>query len=428
MMIFLKRLARHPILLGCIVFVLQLLIILSICPEKKWGDAWLSLASHWDSEWYKAIAQYGYINNDGPSHCGLQNANVVFFPGYPYIARLLVVGLHVDARIALLIVSQSATLGFWCCLFFLLRHLSLRQQCYAALLILAFPTSWFIDMAYAESLFILSCCLMLWWATEQRWLGSAMSGVLMTATRLIGLPVVIAPFLSGLILNFSQFKLAVRHKNGDWIKQTLIRPYAQVALGALGCLGFFIYCAYYLGSWHLYFDMERVHWSGTADPLFLFKLPTWVPPPWAYGMDMAPPLPNNWSKVLRFDFFRVAAYTFSEILVPCFMWLGVFFLYRLVRQTRRLDEKSLTWFLAGLLVLVFTCFSLATRHYESMSRCLLPVWVLWIISDALNQNGSLFFRTPQSSYFRTGMSGVLVLSIGLWIELLNRFFLGWWVA
>ncbi len=424
----LKKRLQHPILLGCSVFALQLLIILSICPEKSWVDSWLSLASHWDSEWYKAIAQYGYINIDGPIHCGLRNANVVFFPGYPYLARLLVVGLHVDATVALLIVSQSAALGFWCCLFYLLRHLSLLQQCYAALLILAFPTSWFLDMAYAESLFILACCLMLWWATEKRWLGSAVSGVLMTATRLIGLPVVAAPFLAGFILNFSQFKLAVQNTNGAWVGQVVIRPYVMLALGSMGCLSFFIYCAHYFGSWHLYFDMERAHWSGTADPLFLFKLPTWVPPPWGYGMDMAPFLPNNWSKLLRFDFFRVAAYTFSEILVPLFMWLNVFFLYRFFKKSRLIDEKSLTWFLAGLLVLLFSCFSLATRHYESMSRCLLPVWILLVVSDALNQQGSFFFRRLQPIYCRMAIGCVLVISLGFWIELLNRFFLGWWVA
>lgn len=415
-------------LLGCTVFALQLLIILSLCPEKQWGDAWLSLASHWDSEWYKAIAQYGYINIDGPTHCGLQNANVVFFPGYPYIARLLVLALHIAPDVAVLLVSQTATLGCWCGLFFLLRACPLRKQGYAAVLILAFPTSWFMDMAYAESLFILSCGGMLWWASEQRWLRSGMAGVLMTATRLIGLPVVIAPFLSGFILHFSQLKLAVQQKNGDWIKQTFIRPYTLVTLGSLGCLGFFIYCANYFGSWHLYFDMERVHWSGTADPLFLFRLPTWVPPPWGYGLDRAPSLPNYWSQILRLDCFRIAAYTFSEILVPVFMWLNLGFLYRLMKQSRSLDQKSLTWFFAGLLVLLFTCFSLATRHYESMSRCLLPVWVLWVISDALHPQGLLFFRKQQTIYEQVAIGCGVLISIGFWIELLNRFFLGWWVA
>ena len=428
MLALLKKQVQHPIVLGGSVFVLQLWAILSICPDKNWIDAWLSLASHWDSEWYTAIAQYGYINLDGPIHCGLKNANVVFFPGYPYLARILVLTLHLDVRVALLVVSQGATLGFWCSLFYLLRQLNLLRQIYAALLILFFPTSWFMDMAYAESLFILACCVMLGWVTEKQWGWSTLSGMLMTATRLIGLPVVAAPFFSALIVRFSEMKLAVQDKDRRWIKQELLRPNVMVGLGAMGCVSFFVYCAVYLGSWHLYFDMERMHWSGTADPLFLFKLPTWVPPPWGYGIDMAPALPNGWSKILFFDFFRVAAYTFSEILVPVFMWLEVFFLYKLVKRSRPIDEKSFTWFLAGLLILLFTCFSLATRHYESMSRCLFPVWILLVISDALNPRGSVLFGSRQSLFRCIIIAGVIVISLGFWIELLNRFFLGWWVA
>lgn len=87
---------------GSLAFLLQLLAILSISPEKTWWDAWLNMASHWDSEWYRAIAQYGYLNIDGPAQVGLTHANVIFPPGYPYFARLLVIGLHCDVRVALL--------------------------------------------------------------------------------------------------------------------------------------------------------------------------------------------------------------------------------------------------------------------------------------------------------------------------------------
>jgi hypothetical protein len=424
----LKKMSLPPAMLGCLVFALQLILILAICPEHHWRDAWLNLGVHWDSEWYQAIARWGYINVDGPSHSGLQNANVVFFPGYPYLARGLVLGLHLEPVVALLIVAQGAALGFWCMLFYLLRHLSLQQQLYTALLIGLFPTSWFLDMAYAESLFILSCCFMLYWVTQGQWIRSSFWGIAMTATRLIGLPILAAPFLSTCILKYSYLTSAIRSKDKVWIHQELIRPNVIIALGALGCVSFFLYCAYCFGSWHLYFDMERIHWSGVADPWFLFQLPTWLPPPFSYDIDMAPILPNGWSKILGFDFFRVAAYSFSEILVPLFMWLELFFLYRFIRHRTAVDEKSFIWFLASLLVLLFTCFSLATRHYESMSRCLLPVWVLLVISDALNPNSFFFSHAKSAVFRRIGVGVLLIMSGGFWVELLNRFFLGWWVA
>ncbi|MGV3739676.1 MAG: hypothetical protein ACO1N3_00070 [Gammaproteobacteria bacterium] len=421
-------LLRHPFVLGCFVFILQILAVLAICPEKKWIDAWLSLATHWDSEWYAAIAQYGYINIDGPVHCGLKNANVVFFPGYPYLARALVLWLHLNANTALLIVSQTATLLFWCGLFYILRHLPTVKKLYTAGLILVFPTSWFMVMGYSESLFILVCCMTLWWFTEKQWLSSGMMGIVMTATRLIGLPVLAAPFFSACIVKFSHIKTAMQNSNLDWLRKEIIQPNLILMMGIGGVCSFFVYCAYYFGSWHLYFDMESIHWSGTADPLFLFRSETWLPPPWSFAVDKAPPLPNIWSKILFFDFFRVAAYTFSEILVPFFMWLQFILMYRIYKKSGPMDEKSLIWFVAGVLIFLFTCFSLATRHYESMSRCLLPVWILWVISDVLLGKESFFFPTKQSILQYCALACFLFISIGFWLEMLNRFCLGWWVA
>lgn len=410
---------------GSLVSILQLLIVLSISPEQNWVDAWYSLASRWDSEWYAAIAQYGYVNLDGPIHCGLKNANVVFFPGYPYLARGLVLTLHMEAKTALLVVSQSATWLFWGCLFHILRHLSWVKQFCAAGLILVFPSSWFLVMGYSESLFILACCLTVSWITEKQWLRSSMMGIVMTATRLIGLPVLATPLLSIFLLKFSQIKTILQDSNRDWLRREIILPNLMLMFGTLGVLGFFTYCAHFFGSWHLYFDMERIHWSGNADPLFLFEMQTWLPPPWSSSLDMAPALPNVWSKILFFDFFRVAAYTFSEILVPCFMALSLVFIYK---QLRARNEKTLIWFVAGLLMLLFTCFSLATRHYESMSRCLLPVWVVWVISDALNEKQSLFFNGKRSVFQYTGLGCFVLISLGFCLEMLNRFYLGWWVA
>jgi hypothetical protein len=413
---------------GCFVFILQWLLILSISPEKHWVDAWLSMASHWDSKWYQAIAQYGYLNIDGPAQVGMTHANVVFFPGYPYLARLLVLGLHCDVRVALLCVSQSATLLFWCVFFYILRELSIRKQAYAAFLVLIFPTSWFMDMAYSESLFIVSACLVLLWASEKRWLWSSRMAILMTATRIVGISILAAPFCAACVARYAEFKTAIKTSDKVWIMQEIIIPNRYMAVGALGCLGFFLYCAIEFDSWSLYFDMERLHWASTANPWFLFKLETWVPPPWGYAWDMAPVLPNGWANWMCFDFFRIAAYTFSELLVPLFLWSGLFYAYWLLKYSRPLDERCLTWFFAGALLFLVTCMSIETRHYEAMSRYVLPVWIFWIISDALNLKSSLLFRRYRSMEQYVGIGFCMMISLGFWIQLLNRFYIGWWVA
>lgn len=433
------KILRNPVFLGGLFFSIQLFLILLISPEKNLLQAWLALASHWDSEWYEAIAKFGYINIDGPLHSGLQNANVVFFPGYPYLARACILLFEVDAKIALLLVSQTATLFFWCLFFYILRQVKWYEQLYAALLIMTFPTSWFLFTGYSESFFILTCCLMLWLAMEKRWIFSGVSGALMTATRIIGIPVLIAPLLSTIVIKSSQLISLLRnlpqeesrskYRNKHFFSniQAYSPPTLMAILGSLGCLGFLALCAIHFGSWHLYFDMERIGWKGTADPLFLFKLPTWLPPPFGYHIDLAPPLPNAYAHVFIFKCFRLAAYTFSETLVPVFLWISILFSICLFKKTHHLDHKSLTWYFGAVLLFLFTCFSLSTRHYESMSRCLYPVWILLIISDVIHPDKIFLFRLGRIKLAVT-MFFIVLISFGFWLQLLNRFLLGWWVA
>lgn len=413
--------------LGIIFFTMQLLLILLINPEKNWVNAWLSLASHWDSEWYEAIATYGYVN-EAPLHTGLTSANVVFFPGYPYAARILTHLFPINAKTGLLFIAQFATLSFWCLFFHILRQARWWEQFSAALLVMSFPTSWFFYTAYSESLFTLTCCLMLWLSTKQKWVLSGISGMFMTATRIIGLPTLAAPLFSTMVIGWSQKNYPIHTMIGRRVfLRACINPMKILLIGSIGCLSFFIYCAIHFGSWHLYFDMERFGWKGTADPWFLFQIPTWLPPPFGYKLDFAPVLPIAHANWFIWDYFRIAAYTFSETLVPIFLWVCIFYSVAFFKRNRQLDSASLTWYFAAILIFLFNCFSLSTRYYESMSRCLYPVWILLIMSDLLHPERVFLFRLkPIKLLFITLFIGLV--SAGFWLQLLERFFLGWWVA
>ena len=407
--------------MGSLFFSVQLILILWICPEKTGIQSWLNLASHWDSAWYASIAKMGYLKNQGAMRIGLDSTNVAFFPGYPYFARAIRLLSGVDVKVALLLVSQGAALLFWCFLFHVLRDIAWQKQLYAAILIVSFPTSWFLFMGYSESLFILAACLMLWCVTQRRWVLAGLSGLVMTGTRILGVPVLIAPLLANIWVHFPGVKafFCLKQIRSD-LKTNA--PFLGVVLaGSLGCLAFLIYCAVYLGSWHLYFDVERIYWAGTADPLFLFKVPTWMPPPLGYALDWAGPLPNAYGSLFIFKFFQLAAYSFSEALVPFFLWFFIFYSINLWRKNNLLDHKILTWYFAALLLFLFSCFSLSTRYYESMSRCLYPVWILFVVSDVLQPK-------QYSLFTKITMPIVILISSAFWLQLLNRYFLGWWVA
>lgn len=349
-----KNYQPNPYLLGGIIFAIQLtLIIVCIIPNKSIIDAWLSLGTHWDSEWYAAIAKYGYINIDGPYNTGLQNANVVFFPGYPILARYVHKVFHIDSQLSLLIVSQFFCLCFWILVCKIINKDKLLEQICALILIAIFPTSWFFYMGYAESSFTFTVLLTIWLYTKEKWLLSSLAALFMTATRIIGMPVLIVPVLTTIIINIKKIYCLWNANKIHEIFNILFKPTLIGFIGILGVIGFLGYCHLKFGSWHLYFDMEKYGWNGEAYLLFLFKKETWLPPPFSYNLDLAPALPNYFGEILP-KMFRLAAYTFSETLVPIFTWLMVIYTYVVCKCLKNINRESLAWFISAVLILIFS--------------------------------------------------------------------------
>ena len=422
-----KKSLPNPYLLGGLVFCIQLaLILIIITQDKSLGSAWLSLANHWDSEWYEAIAKFGYINIDGPQNTGLQNANVVFFPGYPYLARIITSVFHIEAKVAILIISQTFCMFFWITFCKVISNAKKHQQIIAILLVAFYPCNWFLYTAYAESTFIFTTVFSLWMFINNKWLTASIAAIFMTATRIIGTPVLIVPMLSIIYINRKKIFDSWKQEQFHEIFNILFKPTLFGLIGVIGVLGFLIYCHIEFNSWHLYFDMEEFGWKGKAYPLFIFKSTTWLPPPFGYDLDLAPVLPNVYGKIFP-NFFRLAAYTLSETLVPIFIWLGLAYSFCLYIARDKINISSLTWYLSAILILIFSCLSLYTRYYESMSRCLYPVWILLILSDISHPSKVLLFKLPKNKLLYVSFT-LLAISGGYWLQLLLRFNLGWWVA
>lgn len=406
-----KHFFKTPFFLGPVFFIIQFFLIMVINPEKNFWEGYLKLASHWDSSWYEAIATHGYLNNNGPMNTGILSSNVVFFPGYPYLARILILCFGINAKVALLIVSQSSAFIFWCLFFKIIKRTSFVKQIFAGILIVVFPTSWFLFMGYSESLFILMCCLMVWFATEKKYFPSGISGAAMTATRIMGVPLLIAPLIASCFQKIN------------------IRYGTIIVLGSLGFIGFLIYCHIQFNWWDLYFEMERVGWHATANPYFLFKLPTWFPPPFSgYSIVSTPPLPVWYESIFILPIFKLAAYNISELLVPIMMWLFLFSTIFVLKNKKNWNQKSLMWFFSAGLLLLGSCLSTFNRDYESMSRLLLPVWIVFIIADVLHPGHIFFLRFLKDASFKVFIGFIILISAGMWLQLLTRYFLGWWVA
>ncbi len=142
---------------------------------------WLELWNNWDSKHYLRLAEHGYVA------AGDSRVSLVFFPLYPWLVRLVAFVAR-DYMLAALIVSGFASVAAA----LLLRRLARCDETEevsrnAVWFLLIFPTSYFLHVAYTESLFlalVLGCFLA---ARKSHWALTGILGAAACLTRVNGL-------------------------------------------------------------------------------------------------------------------------------------------------------------------------------------------------------------------------------------------------
>ncbi|MBY0522758.1 MAG: hypothetical protein K2R98_05145 [Gemmataceae bacterium] len=201
----------------------------------------------WDGVWYAHVAARGYRTNHppAPSTDDKDACNVGFFPGYPLVIRALQTVLGVSVQTSVLLVSQLSCWGFWTYWFRFMDHWKASPRLIegATITLLAHPAAFFLIAGYSESLFLLGVLGFFYWSKRhERWAWplAALYGIAMTATRIVGLPLVGVPVLQ------------------SWdgpIPGRFIRVLTRMLLAitaSLGGLLFFAYCQARFGAWNAY--------------------------------------------------------------------------------------------------------------------------------------------------------------------------------
>lgn len=161
----------------------------SLALSYIFAKAW----SHWDGDWYAAIALKGYWFNPLT-----REGSVAFFPLYPFLVRALNLVVP-DVALAGVLVSNACFLLALVCLRSLASRLfDPRTARYAIVLAAAFPFAFFYTAVYTESLFLLLATASFLAAERDRWWLAGLAGMLCAMTRLVG--VALAPAL--LVLYF----------------------------------------------------------------------------------------------------------------------------------------------------------------------------------------------------------------------------------
>jgi hypothetical protein len=184
--------------------------------------------ARYDSGWYHGIASQGYIYGAGGRN------NLAFFPVYPMLMRAggtLLGGRQEDYYFAGIVVSWLAfaaamTVLYRVALLDLPRPAAVRAVMYAA----AFPFAYFFGMVYSESVFLLAMVLTVYALRTRKWVVAALSGAVMTATRVTGVMAV-----PGLAL------IAWRIAGADRRSQMLALAAVAASMAGIGLYSLFNY-------------------------------------------------------------------------------------------------------------------------------------------------------------------------------------------
>ncbi len=222
----------------------------------------------WDSGWYRSIIDNGYFSPPilAPNNVG----NVGFFPGYPLAAGGVKAVLGVQTKTAQGLTAQAAAWAFWTylLLFFRRWQLPTRLRILGVLLVAMHPAAFFLVAGYSESLFLTGVLGFLYWSGSEKqgagWIAAA-HGFVMTATRLVGLPVVIFPMALVLL------KQDPGRQLGWSLRWRCGRALAMGAVASLGALIFFAYCQWRFGAWDLYAQTQHMGWQMTPNYFGLFS-------------------------------------------------------------------------------------------------------------------------------------------------------------
>lgn len=173
--------------------------ILHTTSKSILGSSFLFPYANFDGVHYLAIAQYGYTTEAG------------FFPFYPLLIKTLSL-FNLNYFFSGLFISNFA---FIVSLIFFYKLIKLdfsdkiaRQS---LLFMLIFPTSFFFACIYSESLFFLLLILCFYFARKQMWLFAVISGIFLSATRIVGVLILPALLWEFYLFHKNNFKSNIQN-------------------------------------------------------------------------------------------------------------------------------------------------------------------------------------------------------------------------
>ncbi len=231
--------------------------------KRTAGAAYEALCT-WDCGWYQHICAHGYVSAIPPVPQDGNQGNVAFFPGYPLSARVVAAVFALPWERALPFAAQLACVALFTYALLLLRRwrVGTVPSVLAVAAIAAHPAAVYLVMGYSESLLLAGLFGFAYWTSRSdegpsRAALAAAHGFVVSATRLVGLPLAALPVLRLAVRCAAERRRPTRREVGTAL---------AVSGGAtLGGLAFFAWSGLLFGRWNLYMETQRIGWQVVPD-------------------------------------------------------------------------------------------------------------------------------------------------------------------
>ena len=218
---------------------------------------WIYSWANFDGVHYLTIVEKGYLGT------GLIQA---FFPGYPLLVGLanLLVG---NALVAGLLISNLSMILLMYVFYRLVTDVWNSDLAWRSLIVmLLFPTSFFLGALYTESLFLLIVMGSFWSAHHRRWWLAGSLAALAAATRVVG--VMLVPALA------LELFLYIRTQKS----QQLIsywKHWLAITWGASGLLAYMVYLQRVFADPLYFFHVQSEFGGGRQESIVLYPQVVW---------------------------------------------------------------------------------------------------------------------------------------------------------
>ncbi|WP_097257527.1 mannosyltransferase family protein [Streptomyces sp. Ag109_G2-15] len=188
-----------PALLGYAAVRALGLVVLAVWSGARGKSAYTLLTARWDSLWYTRVAELGY-GYEVRLPNGDVHSNLAFFPLLPWLERLLHAVTPLSYADAGFVVALLASLAAAWGIFAVADHVyGPRVGVCAVLLWAVLPVGIVQSMAYSESLFTALAAWSLYAVLTGRWVSAGALAALAGLTRPVGLAVVAAVWVAGVV-------------------------------------------------------------------------------------------------------------------------------------------------------------------------------------------------------------------------------------